>query len=168
MSLSKAQEPKYDTNADGKIVNRATGKVIPDNEPVMIFRAKDARALFGLKGYLDACNDPAFRAVVKRRIADFEAFQKANPELVREPHDPQPTVYTSPVVSSNVEAVGYHTESLTLAVEFKNGAVHHYLNVPETSHAELMAATSIGSHVAKHVRPIYDSIQVKAAEPQPA
>lgn len=84
--LSQAQEPKYTTaTASGRIVNRDTGKAIPDDEPVMIFRAQDKRAVPALWGYHDACVDLAHRAVIKARIADFERFAEAHPERTKEP-----------------------------------------------------------------------------------
>lgn len=84
--LSQDQEPKYTTaTSSGRIVNRETGKPIPDFEPVMIFRAQDVRAVPALWGYHDACVDIAHRAVIKARIADFERFAKEYPERMKEP-----------------------------------------------------------------------------------
>lgn len=84
--LSQAQEPKYTTaSATGRIVNRETGKPIPDYEPVMIFRAQDKRAVPALWGYHDACTDAGHRAVIKARIADFERFAVEHPDRMKEP-----------------------------------------------------------------------------------
>lgn len=80
-----SQEPKYDCTPDGRIVNRSTHRVIPDGEPIMIFRAKDAKALAALRAYAEACDNPDHRAVIKSRIQDFEAFAAANPDLMKEP-----------------------------------------------------------------------------------
>jgi hypothetical protein len=61
-----------------------------------------------------------------------------------------------PVESSNVEAVGYDAESSTLAVRFKSGGLYHYKNVAPEAHAALMDADSIGSHIARVIRPGFD------------
>jgi len=78
------QERKYDA-VDGKIVNRATGKPIPDHEPIMIFRAKDRNAVKAILAYRDSCKDPLHRAVIEGRVNDFIEFQKSNRNITREP-----------------------------------------------------------------------------------
>lgn len=84
--LLPVQEPKYTTaTKTGRITNRDTGKPIPDDEPVMIFRAQDKRAVPALWGYYDSCTDLAHREVIKARITDFERFAAANPDRMKEP-----------------------------------------------------------------------------------
>lgn len=51
-----------------------------------------------------------------------------------------------PVSSSNLSSVGYDPATATLEVEFLNGGVYQYFNVPAYVHAGLMSATSHGSH----------------------
>jgi hypothetical protein len=48
------------------------------------------------------------------------------------------------VTSSNLRSVGYDAESQILEIEFKQGAVYQYYEVPPEVHASLMAARSIG------------------------
>ena len=36
-----------------------------------------------------------------------------------------------PVESSNIAGIGYHKESKTLIVSFKNGNLYHFLDVPQ-------------------------------------
>ena len=87
--LPLAQEPKYTTGArDGRICNRATGKPIPDDEPVFILRAKDVHAAAALHAYLSAITavtEPAHVIEVQRRIDAFDAFAAAHPDLVKQP-----------------------------------------------------------------------------------
>lgn len=66
------------------------------------------------------------------------------------------------VQSSNLNAVGYEPESSTLRVEFKNGGVYDYSDVPAGAHAELMEAPSPGSFYAAQIRKQYDSKKVCA------
>jgi hypothetical protein len=82
------QEPKYTTNADGRIVNRASGNPIPDDEPVFILRAKDANAIKALRSYHMNCHNFAHRKIVAGRIADFERFAAEHPERMKEPDSP--------------------------------------------------------------------------------
>ena len=59
------------------------------------------------------------------------------------------------VDSSNVESVGYDTDSETLEVEFKNGTVYQYFDVPERVFEELRGASSVGSYLATQVKGVY-------------
>ena len=61
----------------------------------------------------------------------------------------------TPVTSSNVVAIGYDPGTLTLEVEFKNGAVYQYFDVPETVYQELMRAGSIGQFIYTNIRNNY-------------
>jgi hypothetical protein len=82
--MNTDQERKYDA-VDGKIVNRATGKPIPDDEPIFIFRAKDQISLVALVAYSNMCSDDLHRKVILGRLQDFIAWQEANLDKVKEP-----------------------------------------------------------------------------------
>lgn len=88
------QESKYEI-VDGELVNRATGGVIPADEPVFIFRAQDIWAVPALKHYHNQVSSPAHAAVVASRIHDFEDFARDNPDRMKEPDSlaaaPDPT-----------------------------------------------------------------------------
>lgn len=78
------QERKYDA-VDGRIINRSTGKAIPNDEPIMIFRAKDKNSIAALEYYRELCTDENHKDVVEGRIEDFQEFQDRHPEAVHEP-----------------------------------------------------------------------------------
>lgn len=82
------QEPKYDVNSEGRIVNRATGLAIPDDEPVFIFRARDRNALQTLRFYRDICSDAEHVVVVEKRIIEFSNFRHNHPDRMKEPDSP--------------------------------------------------------------------------------
>lgn len=84
ISMRESQEPKYDA-INGQIVNRATGNPIPDDEPIFILRAKDIRAVGALKRYQQFCTDTEHRAVVGKRIVDFESFARTHYDRMKEP-----------------------------------------------------------------------------------
>lgn len=64
------QESKFDA-VDGRLVNRATGEPIPDDEPVFVLRAKDASAVKALVTYMNHCVDGSVhREAVKRRLVN--------------------------------------------------------------------------------------------------
>lgn len=60
------------------------------------------------------------------------------------------------VTSSNITSIGYDSADRVLEVEFHSGAVYRYYSVPAAVHAELMAADSHGSYLARHVKGRYD------------
>lgn len=86
--LSQAQEPKYTVTKHGRLVNRATGVAIPDDEPVFVFRAQDRKAIDALSAYALVVEDAAHGAVVAQRIAQFRHFQDTHPTRTKEPDSP--------------------------------------------------------------------------------
>jgi hypothetical protein len=60
------------------------------------------------------------------------------------------------VDSSNLESVGYDSNSNILEVEFKNGTLYQYTGVPEHIFPELIAASSVGVYFNENIRNNYD------------
>lgn len=60
-----------------------------------------------------------------------------------------------PVESSHFAAVGYDPAARKMHIEFKNGAVYEYENVPEHFHATMMDANSHGAFFHKNVKPFF-------------
>ncbi len=83
--MNEKQEPKYDLEGDGRIFNRASGEVIPDDEPIMIFRARDKNAALMIAYYKKLCIDQHHKNVVNKRLHDFVDFAHAHPERMKEP-----------------------------------------------------------------------------------
>ena len=65
----------------------------------------------------------------------------------------------TPVVSTNLESVGY--ENGTLEVAFLNGGVYQYSNVPEHTYRDLMSADSKGKYFLRHIRDRFQTIKVR-------
>lgn len=59
------------------------------------------------------------------------------------------------VSSSNLNSVGYDEETITLEVEFKDGSLYQYFDVPVTVYQELMGAGSVGQYFAQNIRNSY-------------
>jgi len=57
-----------------------------------------------------------------------------------------------PVKSSNLKSVGYEPETEILEIEFKNGSVYHYFEVPESRYDGLMNASSKGSYLNQSIK----------------
>lgn len=60
-----------------------------------------------------------------------------------------------PVTSSTIKSVGYLPNENTLAVEFKDGSVYHYHDVPKEVHDGLVGAKSVGSYLHNNVKGSY-------------
>lgn len=60
-----------------------------------------------------------------------------------------------PVTSSNIASIGYDANSQTLEIEFLNGGVYQYFDVPQHVHEELMNASSHGQYLAQNIKGIY-------------
>ena len=78
------QEPKYRA-VDDRIVNRESGKAIPEDEPVFIFRASDVYAREALEAYACVLPPGAHRDAVVQRVADFARFSYEHPDRMKEP-----------------------------------------------------------------------------------
>lgn len=59
------------------------------------------------------------------------------------------------VSSSTITRVGYDSSSMTLAVEFRNGSVYEYFEIPSNIFEDLVNAASVGRYLAQHIKGIY-------------
>ena len=57
-----------------------------------------------------------------------------------------------PVRSSNLKSVGYDPSNSILEVEFRNGRIYHYIEVPLEIYDELMKAQSKGTFLDQNVK----------------
>ena len=60
-----------------------------------------------------------------------------------------------PVSSKTVTSIGYDPATLTLEVEFTNGSIYQYFDVPQSVHDELMSGSSVGQTMNTVVKPNY-------------
>lgn len=60
-----------------------------------------------------------------------------------------------PVISSNLAAVGYEPSRRVLEIEFLNGTIYQYREVPVSIYQGLMAAASHGSYFHANIRSHY-------------
>ena len=64
------------------------------------------------------------------------------------------------VESTSVRSVGYSMSSRTLEIEYVNGSVYQYFDVPQPTYAGLLAAPSIGNFVNTQIKPYYEVAEV--------
>ncbi len=64
------------------------------------------------------------------------------------------------VESSVIVSVGYEDSSETLEVEFKNGGVYQYYNVPEPIYQDFMGSDSKGTFLNVYIKPAYPCSRV--------
>lgn len=84
--MIKTQDPKYNIDSAGKLVNAATGVPIPEDEPVFMLRAKDMYALDTLLFYMTRVDHiDGHRDGVAQRIEDFQRFRAEQSDQIREP-----------------------------------------------------------------------------------
>lgn len=69
-------------------------------------------------------------------------------------NEPRPQIALQAVDSSQVKAIGYDAATKTLAVQFKHGlgAIYHYPNVEPKTHADFIAAESVGKFFGAHIK----------------
>lgn len=71
------------------------------------------------------------------------------------------------VTSTAISSVGYSKRLHALEIEFRNGAIYRYLDVPISVYQDLMAAESKARFYDQHVRGRYRSVHVRSQEAQP-
>ena len=59
------------------------------------------------------------------------------------------------VDSSSIESIGYDEDSETLQVEFKNGGIYQYFDVPEDIFVALRDAESVGRYLVTKIKGSY-------------
>ena len=65
-----------------------------------------------------------------------------------------PTMH--PVTSSQIKSVGYDPESKELYIEFLNGTVYSYSNVPEKVYEEMITPTvSVGKYFFANIKGVF-------------
>lgn len=70
---------------NGSYTNRVSGEIIPPEEPIIIFRARDHHAIPILREYLTLIDDPHHKQAIRERLAEFEMYKQNYPERMKEP-----------------------------------------------------------------------------------
>jgi hypothetical protein len=60
-----------------------------------------------------------------------------------------------PVASSNIASVGYDAPYETLEVEFQNGTVYQFYNIPQGIYEQFMGASSKGQFFNVYIKNAY-------------
>jgi hypothetical protein len=86
--MSRNIDRKYAVSGQ-MIIKVSDGSVIPEDEPLILFRARDKLAVTMMEHYLSLCRDagcdPGQLELMHRRIADFLAWQKENEAVMKRP-----------------------------------------------------------------------------------
>ena len=56
------------------------------------------------------------------------------------------------VTSSNIASIGYDADQMILEVEFVNGTIYQYFDVPESLYVGIMSADSHGKYLNEHIK----------------
>lgn len=64
------------------------------------------------------------------------------------------------VTSSNFRSVGYDLNSKTLEIEFNDGAIYQYYNVPQYEYDGLMSAASKGKYASQNIYKKYSQQKI--------
>ena len=65
--------------------------------------------------------------------------------------------------SSNLKSVGYDQDELILEIEFEDGEIHQYIDVPQETYQALVASESQGSYYTHYIRGRYEYRDTNAA-----
>ena len=124
-------------------------------------RGKPVAAIEGLKGEDDLEDyllerSPKFWAMVRRaRRGKSVSLHQVRKRLSLAKDAGRSEIDREPVKSTSVASVGYNDLSGTLEIEFRNGSVYRYYDVPEQIYRDLIAASSLGRFINKKVKPYF-------------
>ena len=82
-------------------------------------------------------------------------------------HQSPLSIPRAPVTSSNIAAIGYDQETSTLIVEFRNGSIYGYDDVPPETADEMKASDSPGRYFHQKVGGKFAATQLHAAPAKP-
>lgn len=60
-----------------------------------------------------------------------------------------------PVSSSSLTSVGYSSDDALLEIEFNDGRIYQYFDVPSLVYEALVGAESVGNYFASNIRGVY-------------
>ena len=69
-------------------------------------------------------------------------------------------VERQPVKSVILRSVGYDASTKILEIEFQNGLVYQFLEVPPKVYKDLMSSGAIGKYFSEKIRPKFQTKQV--------
>ncbi len=64
------------------------------------------------------------------------------------------------VSSSNIDSIGYDAGLGVLEIEFLDGGIYRYYNVPESIYVGIMNAPSCGRYFHQRVKDVFNSTKV--------
>jgi KTSC domain len=70
-----------------------------------------------------------------------------------------------PLSSSSLASVGYDVERTILQIEFRDGSVYQYVDVPAKVHQDLLQADSKGAYFNRYVRKRFLSFRLSRPLP---
>ncbi len=162
-AVAPTQDPKYGLR-DGRLVNTASGEVIPLDEPVFLFRARDKVAVHALRAYLQLIQDrepvSAHVDAVSKRIADFEQFATAHPMRMKWPDTQAVTATPQPV---EVQPVAWEVRNV--------GRYGIYSSERVARDAVFTGTNACAAAGLRHdfkIHPLYAAAQLVALEPLPS
>lgn len=65
------------------------------------------------------------------------------------------------VSSSNIRSIGYDAKSKTLEIEFQDGDIYQYFNIPKSIYSALMSASSHGSYFHCYIKDQYQWTKIQ-------
>lgn len=119
----ETQDPKYNI-VDCKLVNASTGKPIPHDEPIFIFRAQDMLSVAVLGYYISIVTNSDHKGIVSLRLKQFCTFANEHRDRMKYP-DTDPALAAVTVERGGSGAFKFHVGPLdvTKPVEAEQPAI---------------------------------------------
>ena len=107
------------------------------------------------------------RRSLKRIAATVLAFVSAvTLAIAAEPATIVSHIRREPIPSTALTAAGYSKRLHAMEIEFNNGAIYRYLDVPPNVYREFMSAKSKAQYYDWNIKGHYRSLRLRSAEEQ--
>lgn len=115
----------------------------PDgDDPVVVSEEKTDEGFASAGGWNQLRSQESYRTVV-------ELWRR---QSLHPPGKARTTMERASVSSTSIASIGYDESTGTLEVEFTDGSVYQYFDVPKPTYDELMSASSLGQYLARQIK----------------
>lgn len=70
-------------------------------------------------------------------------------------------IIRSSVESSNIKSIGYDSKKLMLHVEFNNGSIYQYNDVPKEIYDKMLSSSSVGMYLYKNIKNSFSYLKIR-------
>jgi hypothetical protein len=96
----------------------------------------------------------------KKDVEVMETYGEAKENISERETAKSIDILMLPIDSSNIKYAGYNKEFKQLRIQFTNGGIFQYKDIPDDIYNELKNAESYGSYFSKNIRNVFKCVKI--------